>query len=264
MLLSRLSERARGLGKGRGRPEGLASLSGEGVSWLKANGVLDEGVDADWATADRIRCVEHLLLINDFRVQLAQMERIRPELTVRSLSSMSPLTPRSGDDQSIVRERIETAEGRDGRVRFTPDGVFSLSHAELRKTLLFFLEVNMGTETLVGGKRSTPDIRRKAANYQAYLRSKAYRRYEQIWDCSLRGFRLLFLAHSAARAGSLCRLVRGLPPPSDFIWVTDQDRLLSEGAWAGIWTRGGRLDRPRQSLLGSQAPSPNPAPSALS
>jgi len=158
-----------------------------------------------------------------------------------------------------VHEKFSTDEIGNGWIEFTPDCVMALTHKGIHKTLLFFLEVDMGTETLASPKRTKVDVRQKVVNYQTYLRFKRYRRYEHLWNCSLNGFRLLFLAYGPGRLASLCRLVRDMPP-SDFIWLTDRRLLLSKGVWADIWSRGGRHDVPPQSILGSQMPELSPTP----
>ncbi len=73
--------------------------------------------------------------------------------------------------------------------------------------------------------------------------------------CSVRldSFRLLFLAHTEQRAAVISRIVRQ-NPPNDFIWLTDQPRVLAHGPAARIWARGSRLDEPPQSILGHQMP----------
>lgn len=154
-------------------------------------------------------------------------------------------------------------DGRGGEpCEFTPDGVFCLGHAGLSKTLLFFLEVDMGTETLASPLRLAQDVRQKVVNYQAYFKFRRYRRYEQVWGCALRGFRVLFLVDSSTRMAGICRLVQDMPP-SDFIWVADRAGLLSGGVGAPIWARGGQSGTPPESILGRQMPDSLPAPVAL-
>jgi hypothetical protein len=46
----------------------------------------------------------------------------------------------------------------------------------------------------------------------------------------------------------------------DYVWLADRRRLLGEGIWASIWSRGGRNDLPADSILGSQKPAPCPSP----
>lgn len=250
---------SRGFGKSRGRPEQLVSMSEAGADLLQGKKLIDPNIPTSHVTADRLRCLDHLLLINDFRAQLTQMHRIDPALSVRFLSSTSPSVHRSPDDRPLVHEKLQADDMLGQRIEFTPDGVFAITHTGLTKTLLFFVEVDMGTETLASPQRSKLDVRQKIINYRAYFRLKQYKRYEQIWDCPLNGFRLLFITHSPGRLTSLCRLVRDMPP-SDFIWLTDRQSLLSKGAWGAIWNQGGRHDIPPQSILGSKTPKSFPTP----
>jgi hypothetical protein len=63
----------RGYQQGLGRPESLVSLREKGAGLLKGNRLIDANVLTDFITADKIRCLEHHLLINEFRVQLMQL-----------------------------------------------------------------------------------------------------------------------------------------------------------------------------------------------
>jgi hypothetical protein len=140
--------------------------------------------------------------------------------------------------------------------------VIALTHRELGKTLLFFLEVDRENQPLRSSSRPQGAVQRKIFNYQAYLRLERYRRYEQILQCRLIGFRLLILTCSPSHLAAICRLVRQAAP-SDFIWLTDQESLLSRGIWAPIWVRGGRATEPPESILGTRMPNPCPAPTEL-
>ena len=117
----------------------------------------------------------------------------------------------------------------------------------------------MGTETLASPKRNRRDVRQKILNYREYFRSERYKRYEQTWNCDLRGFRLLFVTHTADRLAAVCRLVRDISP-TGFIWLTDQARLFDKGVSAEVWAPGGRLGAQLESILGSRMPAPNARP----
>ena len=244
-----------GLTKHRGRPSSLVSLSDAGVELLKKRKIIEGAVPSDYVTGRSIRCLDHLLLAHEFRVQLVNMTRTIPTLSMRFLSPLSPRVPRSADGRSLVHEKLSHERLLGGRAEFTPDGVFSLTHADVGKTLLFFLEVDMGSETLVSPKGDRRDVRQKILNYQVYFWLKRYKRYERIFDAPLHGFRVLFLAHTRTRILALSGVVRDIPP-SGFIWLTDRGRLLSDGVWAPIWARGGRVDIPSESILGSKIPGP--------
>jgi hypothetical protein len=143
-------------------------------------------------------------------------------------------------------------------VKFTPDAVFATCDSVVPKTCLFFLEVDCGTETIASPKRDLTDIRQKVINYQWYFQSLGYKRYEEIFQCRLQGFRLLFLTNSLGRLTALCRLTQEIPP-SNFVWLTECSRLFPEGVSARIWAQGGDLQGPGQSILGSLCcPAPLP------
>lgn len=252
---------SRALGNGPGRSEQLLGVASAGVQLLKKHKLLGRKLPDDAAMGKNIRCVEHQLLVNDFRVQLAQMERLLPAISVRFLCPTSP-EQQQETSHSWVRQSVVGAEDTPEAAEFTPDGVMAISHAGLKKTLLFFLEADRGSETLVGLRGGKGDLRQKILSYQALFRLQLYNRYEEPWGCSLGGFRLLFLTNSTSRLSALCRLVRGMPP-SDFIWLSDHASLLAKGVWAAIWLRGGRENGPVESILGSQMPSPSPQPSSL-
>ncbi len=242
-------ERTPAVASGRGRPERWVSLTERGIDWLRTDGVLERSVPSNEVAADGIRCAEHLLAINWFRIHLVHLERIVPRLSVTFLSSTSPFLERGPDGQPLVSDRAPAADAGGEPVPFTPDGVFTLRNQESGKTLLFFLEVDMGTETLASARRGAKDILTKVISYQQYFRSGGYKRYQDLWDCELNGFRLLFLAHSPARLAALCRLVQETPP-SDFVWLTDRDRMFTDGVSADIWARGGKLGAPLESIAG--------------
>ena len=193
--------------------------------------------------------IEHDLLVNWLLVHLIQIEREIPQLSVNFLTQNLALINHSNTGKVEVPERTLTGNSDKEFSEFIPDCVFTITNVELKKSLLFFLEVDMGTETIASSKRDLKDIRQKIVNYQALFRTGQYKRYEKILKAHVNGFRLLFLVNSPARHKALCRLVREMPP-SDFIWLTDQDSMFSNGLSANIWARGGHHNKPRQSILG--------------
>ena len=143
-------------------------------------------------------------------------------------------------------------------VKFTPDAVFGTCDSVESRTCLFFLEVDCGTETIASPRRDLTDIRQKVINYQWYFQSLGYKRYEEVFQCRLQGFRLLFLTNSLGRLTALCRLTQEIQP-SNFVWLTECRHLFPDGVSARIWAKGGDLQGPGQSILGSlccQAPLP--------
>ena len=216
---------------------------------LKDKGILSNNAACTTnKTVDSI-FVSHELLINWFRIHLIQMERLIPHLSVNYLSpGFQSLAPTKGDRPPLL-ERVRTENSQEEIIEFIPDGVFSITNEEISKTLLFFLEVDMGTEIFASMDRGPKGIRQKILNFQALFHSSHYKRYERIFDSKLNGFRLLFLTNTASRLTALSRLVKEMPP-SDFIWLTDQESMFTHGVSAEIWTRGGRYDDTQRSILG--------------
>ena len=116
-----------------------------------------------------------------------------PGLWVQFLSAKSPLLPRGSDGRPLVHERIDSDDGSHNCRDFVPDGVLAVTHTELGRTLLFFLEADRGTEPCNSARGDRSSVRQKITNYQEYFAIQQYKRYEKIMKCELRGFRLLIL-----------------------------------------------------------------------
>ena len=224
---------------------------------LREHAILDPTSPDDRVMAGEMtRRPDHQLLVNWFRIHLAELERILPRLTVRFLTPTSPFDPRKDDGLPFVYDRVQLDPEDANPVGFTPDGVFSIHDSEEGKALLFFLEVDMGTEPQTSPSGVSRNPRDKILRYQAYFRQKGYKRYEKMWECSLGGFRLLFLTNTPTRMAKIGRLVQDTPP-GGFVWVTDQERIFRQGLADAIWTRGGHLEKPPESILGPEMRRPS-------
>ncbi|MHC4567080.1 MAG: replication-relaxation family protein [Planctomycetota bacterium] len=244
-----LEEATRGRGQHPGRPERVVFLCKPAVKILKERGLIDPQVPSDDIIGEHIHCQNHQLLLNWVRIHLNHIETVAPVLKIRFLAHNSPFLPKEFSSASVSGSSA-SAHSRTGEVvSFKPDATFSICDSNQGKTLLFFLEVDLGTETLASPKRALTDIRQKILNYGALFDTLVYKRYERLWNCQLNGFRLLFLTDTSSRMSTLCSLVREMQP-SDFIWVTQKDRMFEDGISADIWARGGQLDTSPQSILG--------------
>jgi hypothetical protein len=244
-----ISARERSYGNRRGRPEDLLFLSEAGWEYLLDEYGQMERKSVPVGKSANSMFIEHDLLSNWFLIHLIQIEREVRQLSVKFLIQNLAFINHSGAGKVQAPERVMKG-GSDNRFsEFIPDCVFTITNAEIKKSLLFFLEVDMGTETVASSKRDLKDIRQKIVNYQALFRSGQYKQYEKILNAHVNGFRLLFLVNSPTRHKALCRLVREMPP-SDFIWLTDQHSMFSKGISANIWARGGGHNNPPQSILG--------------
>lgn len=247
-----LEEVVPGRGRRRGRPERVVSLCESGVTILKERGLIDSKTPADSIMGGPLNCRNHQLLLNWVRVHLAQVEKVLARLEVRFLAHNSPFLPAEFSSMSVIADPEPGQAKPQGITSFKPDATISLYDRDLSRALLFFLEVDLGTETLASPQRDLTDIRQKILNYGACFDTLVYKRYEKLWNCQLNGFRLLFITDTLARLGTLSSLVQEMPP-SDFIWLTEQSRMFKDGISAEIWARGGRLDMLPQSILGRLA-----------
>jgi len=239
----------RGFGHGPGRRENIIIVTEKGMELLRDKEVISENAAyITDKTPDSI-FLDHDLLVNWFFIHLLQIGRDNLLLNTQHLTTSSHSLQEGNADNPLLMERFAVDGMPDETVTMIPDGVFIITNKDSEKSLLFFLEVDMGTETLQSTKLNPRDVRQKIINYQTLFHENQYKRYEKIFNTDLNGFRLLFLANNLDRMNALCDLVQRMSP-SDFIWVTDQKQMFSHGVSAEIWARGGRNDRKAESILG--------------
>jgi len=255
--LGLVAARHSGLGHGSGRPEKLFSLSAEGVACLKTLGLIDADAETEPLTARRLKHPEHDEVISEVWSQLTLLARHLDGYDVLNLAPprlRKTASPPAGEPHSARAPSGDASE-------LIPDAVFALRHRGVGKTLLFFLEVDMGTQPLSSTKGSNRDVGSKIVRYQSWFRGGEYQRFSAE-GTMFRGFRVLFVAGGTSRLAGLCQLVRQMPP-SNFVWVTEDRRMRREGLWARIWLAGGDTSQPPASILGSLAPETPSTPADL-
>jgi len=230
-----------------GRPENIYGISKEGLKELQGKAVLPDSLIHEQVGGENLqRQAGHQLMLNWCRLHLVHLCETFPRVKCDLLAGNSPMALDDDGGLPIASDRVSIDE--DGSlVRFAPDAAFVLTDTERAKSVLFFLEVDMGTEPKAN-EAAAGDIQEKILRYQQYFRTKGYKRYERTWDASLNGFRLLFVAHSPSRANSLCLVARAMRP-SDFVWITSSDRVFTEGISGAIWAQGGLTDQASESIL---------------
>lgn len=252
-----------GLSHRKGRPESLLMLTAEGAAVLSEPDGGEDGRFDPRPPGPNARCLEHQLLINWFHIHLVHLERSQPRLAIRFFPALHHPIQVTGEVSVAGSDQSARHSGADEHARSVPDGVFTITDGQCGKTLLFFLEADLGTETLASRKRSPGDVRQKILNYRAEFRVGGYKRYGGTTSSSLNGFRVLFVTQSATRFAALCRLVAATSP-SDFVWVTEERRMFAQGLSGRIWARGGHSDAEPQSILGNSLACDCPIPDARS
>ena len=247
-----VAERSRGVSSGRGRREKLVSPTITGFEVLQTAGLLRPETKERDVTVDGLPHVEHQLLLNWIRMKWIRLDRACPILRTRFVTDSSPIASSVDDQGDPGAVPVPTIVRLNDRHTFTPDAIATITDVEPNKTVLFFLEVDMGTEPWDAAGKGRTTIMGKILNYQRTIRSEGHRVYASAWQCPIRGFRVLFLTNTRRRLEALCRWLSVIRP-REFVWLTDQAQLLERGIGARIWARGGCLDRPAESILGSRA-----------
>ena len=243
-----ISLKERDFGGRSGRLEYISFLTEKGLKLIRDKEILSAHAKyITDKTAESI-FIDHDLLVSWFFIHLLQIERENQCLFTKNLTISSHNLNQGNAENPLIMERFSNDNTSENH-SMIPDGVFIITDKETEKTLLFFLEVDMGTETLVNTKLTPNDVRQKIINYQALFSTGQYKRYEKIFKAKLNGFRLLFLSNSPARLRALCKLAREMPP-TDFVWLSVQDQMFSNGLSAEIWVRGGKDNVTLQSILG--------------
>ena len=235
-------------GTGPDRPETVYGLGQTGYSLLKSEETLSTALAFEQISGRPLLAqAAHQIVLNWCRIHLLHLTKVFPRVSVEFVSCNSPFALDTDNGYALVRDSVSETDGEDS-AWFTPDAAMAITDLDRSVTVPFFLEVDMGTETLSGSGPN--DIEGKILRYQQYFRSSGYKRYEQIWGSELQGFRLLFVANTPERADSLGSFVQTMPP-SDFVWLTDQASMYEEGISGKVWVRGGVHSLGRQSILGT-------------
>jgi len=238
----------------RGRPKGVCSLTEEGAELLKREGLIISEIPNHRMTGEEIVHGSHELLINWFRIHLLQIDNHIPDLQTEFISATTPYQPLNENGLPMIADRVSGDDADDG---FIPDGVFCIRNEQQNKQLLFFLEVDRSTESIVSVQNPV-NISQKIRSYRSYFQTKGYKRYEKKWMENLDGFRVLFLTNTPQRKESICGFLR-TNSSLNFVWITDKEQMFRHGVSASIWIKGGPSSPPR-SILGSTLAQELPLP----
>jgi len=233
-------------GQGRGRPENLITISETGIRELYKGKAIDQKITSDRILFRDYSRIEHELLINWFQIHVKYLQKQIPDISTDFISPTTPFLPLRKDGSPLISDTVKN----DGQERkFIPDGVFSIAHSDQHKRLLFFLEVDMGTESITSSTGKSDTIRQKVINYRTYFYNESYKRYQKKWECELNGFRVLFVTNTVQQKEVISRFLRE-SKSYDFSWITSQKQLFQYGLSGNIWARGGNTISPPESILG--------------
>lgn len=206
-----------GFGPSSGRPERLIFLSNDAVKILKDIDAIRSGILLESFPSIEPRHFEHQLLLNWVRIYLNHAGECISQINTNFLSPLFHYK-----DYSFKTDDYQPDSSP------IPDGIFSISYEGQGKSLLFFLEVDMGTETISSNNPVSKDIRKKILCYQHIFKKQAYKKLESLFQCQFNGFRTLFVANTEYRLKQLCKLTKSMTS-TDFIWLTDKNSIFQNG-----------------------------------
>jgi len=140
--------------RGGGRPEKVYGVSRTGLDLINSERPNSPQLGFDQVCGEKLgHQTGHQLLLNWCRVHLIHLTRQLPRVEHRLLSSNSALALDEESGLCIVSDNVSGPED-DSPVRFTPDAAFILTDTQQPKSVLFFLQVDMGTQFTVRNTQS--------------------------------------------------------------------------------------------------------------
>jgi hypothetical protein len=246
-----IAVRERSISGKKGRKGYVICLKREGLENLRGEGsILSKHADYSSDETPNILSIEHEIDSNWFHIAIKKVTETNGNFRATILTTSTHNLTKGSPQKPFIMETFSRLNSPEKEDTLIPDAVFIITDKRSGKALLFFLEVDMGTETLVSPSGKSGNLLQKIRKYQALFAYKGYKKYNSIANYELKGFRLLFLIASKDRMNSVCKLVQQTPP-SDFIWVTNKMDMLSKGVSAKIWARGGKTTKQLESILGN-------------
>jgi len=248
-----IKESQKEFGCSRGRPEVLYGLTELGVQELRNKGILNQDPHNKMVFADNLQAVEHQILQNWFRLHLVEANR-QNKVLFEEIPTNSSLYWKNNAHKKLYYDcqSFKTPKGKE--ITLIPDLVMRTVDRGSGKSLLFFVEIDRGTENLKGPDPTYQgDITGKIINYMYNWGGEIYKLYEQVWKCKFNGFRVLFMANTPKNSTRLCDVVSPLGDRCNFVWITDIEAMFDTGIAGPIWYAGGVRSSYRESILDSLA-----------
>lgn len=232
----------------KGRPENLYVISPKGVEILRDEGILAPKIPLNRVLWEARQSIEHQLAANWFLVAAEKMKEVT-DLDVEYISQTSPFTPVGENGKGFLVEEFNEENGSITHV--VPDAVLSIQNPANRKASLFYVEIDRSTESLSGCVSKKNTIRSKIVNYKKLFCIGQYKRFEEYFDATYEGFRVLFICDTIKRCSKIMSILEE-QNPSNFIWLSTLNQILEKGLGANIWQFSGNTVYEQSSILGPQ------------
>ena len=196
--------------------------------------------------------VLHTIELNDIRISfdVACRESDRIEM-IEFIPEYKGRIDSDGMMRRIVEDSVRIQGGEKSEQRFIPDGVICLEKRATRKRILLFIELDLGSEKLVTRRTESYSVIKKLEVYKEYLRQEGYEKYDERFEWTFKGFRVLVIMSNQQRTQRLRKelTLRGM---RKFVWFTQKSGIRAETILKEIWTMSDVNDEKRYSILGEK------------
>ena len=193
--------------------------------------------------------LRHMLQINEVRIAFAlacgKCDGIN---LVEFIPEYRGVRRDDGRPGRAVEDSVAVRNGSEHQGTLIPDAVVCLEQAKTGNRALFFLEVDLGSEKLVSMEPGRYSLLKKMLLYNEYLKTKGFKRYNEMFDYEFKGFRVLTLMDNAKRIQVLRRELtkRGI---QKFVWFAKIQEISRQTLFDPMWLRADPTDVNAYSII---------------
>jgi hypothetical protein len=192
--------------------------------------------------------MRHFLAINDFRITLRESCKLHGIELLGFIPDYFGERNDKGVGEKYIKDMILDKAAKREQVSHTPDGVFALRKGD--KQLLFFLEIDRGTEVI-----GDPNVGvlKSLRFYIGYLLENKYQRYaKDFGGTDFRGFRVMFVTTTQARLQNIrtaCNALDVPPKAKQFVWLAPAEKITDRTLLQSVWVSADSTDPTTYSVV---------------
>lgn len=190
----------------------------------------------------------HRLMLIDVCISLELAIKDRPELSITKV-----LLDYNIDSHGHRETMDYTGQERDNIHKIIPDAAIIIKNTDSNKSVLFFIELDRGTETIrkaVNGGEDLHSIHYRMRKYDRYLLSRNYtKKYQQYGE--IKSFILLFVTTVNERIENIRERMEDLPKELSNFYLFNSFEKVTENFFNVNWKNRNINDNQFYKLPGS-------------
>ena len=197
-----------------------------------------------------LTAVQHTIQLNEVRIAFEIACRNSDKINlVGFIPEYRGKVKSDGRPGRNVEESVADPGAFGQETTIIPDAVICLGNSEIKKSALFFLEVDLGSEKLITEGRGKYSVLKKMLVYREYLEARGFERYDDLFRFPFKGFRVLTVMNNTKRIQRLRRELtqRGI---KKFIWFTEDSTINQHNIFKKIWLIADANDSNNYSIIG--------------